>query len=199
MDKDKNNRVRVLIALIGLLGVIVSAVISNWDKIFPRPKNDDGQIENREGPKPHESTEPQPTSSVYFPAPTLPSWLNGDWHVFLTEGNSPANKPAMGMLGTAEEYWRIRVGADSLSISSLTNYYLGGSYVQERPQKVSDVKSGRNQVSFKLQDGSDPVYHYSLNLPDENNVTGKYSAKDDWHPGLAANEMFGAVKMRKLK
>jgi hypothetical protein len=193
MDKDKSNRIRILIALIGLLGVVISAVISNWGEIFPRPGKGDDPIEEQKPPG------PRPTGSAQIPAPALPSWLNGDWHVTLTEGDSPANRLAMGMLGPVEEDWRIRVGANSLSISSLTNYHLGPPYVQERPQKVSDVKAGRNQISFKLQDGSDPVYHYSLNLPDENSVSGKYSAKDDWHSGLPANEMFGTVKMRGLK
>jgi hypothetical protein len=193
MDKDKSNRTRILVALIGLLGVVIAAVISHWDKIFPPSREGDGPIEVQKTPG------PKPPGSAQIPAPALPSWLNGDWHVTLIEGDSPARRAAMGILGPAEEDWRIRVEANSLSISSLTNYYLGDPYVQERHQKVSDVKAGRNQLSFKLQDGSDPVYHYSLNLPDENNVTGKYSAKDDWHSGLAANEMFGTVKMRKLK
>lgn len=128
----------------------------------------------------------------------LPQWLNGDWQVYLKEGNSPANRLAFGMLGVAEEIWRVRVNGDILSISTLSNYHLGGPYVQEESQRVFDIQPGNQSVSFRMRSPLGGVYQFSLNLTNEEDVRGDYSMKDDWHPGLPASEMFGSVVMKKL-
>jgi hypothetical protein len=35
--RDSSTRIQIIVAVIGLLGVIATALISNWNKIFPRP------------------------------------------------------------------------------------------------------------------------------------------------------------------
>jgi hypothetical protein len=35
--RDSSARLQIIVAVLGLLGVIATALISNWDKIFPKP------------------------------------------------------------------------------------------------------------------------------------------------------------------
>ncbi|MDJ0731636.1 MAG: hypothetical protein QNJ33_16765 [Crocosphaera sp.] len=34
-DKNSGNQTQIIVALIGLVGVVSPALLSNWDKIFP--------------------------------------------------------------------------------------------------------------------------------------------------------------------
>jgi hypothetical protein len=37
MENSSNHRVQILVAVLGLVGVLATAALSNWDKIFPAP------------------------------------------------------------------------------------------------------------------------------------------------------------------
>jgi hypothetical protein len=128
----------------------------------------------------------------------LPTWLNGDWQVYRQEGNSPANRLAMGMLGISQDIWRIRVTGNTLSVAVLMNHHLGAPYIVERPQRVFDLHLGAQVVHFKVRGELGEVTQFSLHLTDEENIAGAYATKDNWLPGLPGLELSGTVVMKKL-
>lgn len=67
-DGNKGHTTQIAVALIGVLGVIATALFANWDKVFPdRPE---GPPTATQSPDPYPSETPSPVPSGETPSPT---------------------------------------------------------------------------------------------------------------------------------
>jgi hypothetical protein len=76
--RDSSARIQILVAVIGLLGVIATALISNWNKIFPRPASTQAIADSSQKTPPK-----KPERKVYSEGELE---VRGTWHCNLDVG-----------------------------------------------------------------------------------------------------------------
>ncbi len=85
---DKSYRAQIIIALIGLTGIIGGALITSWDKIFPPGQETPPAVSDMQPAAPSDKPVKQVPSSVRpsVPAPIRQNYFHGTYVGTTTEG-----------------------------------------------------------------------------------------------------------------
>jgi hypothetical protein len=87
--RDSTARIQILVAIIGVVGVIAAAVISNWSSIFPKPAATQTTSSNAPASNASAAPEKKPPKAVYSKGQLM---VRGTWHCDLDEGAETASK-----------------------------------------------------------------------------------------------------------
>jgi hypothetical protein len=141
--RDSSARIQIIVAVIGLLGVVATAVISNWSNIFPKPAPTQTTPSNTSATPTEKKTE----HPVYSTGQLV---VRGTWHCDLDAGAESSTADFWWEQATAtERYLTPENGAvffvvgirdfDSLKYADLERF-------QYSPQKINGSDATYNNI-----------------------------------------------------
>jgi hypothetical protein len=87
--RDSSARIQITVAIIGVVGVIAAAVISNWSNIFPKPVATQPAGSSAFASNASAAPEKKPARAVYSNGQLM---VRGTWHCDLDEGAETASQ-----------------------------------------------------------------------------------------------------------